>query len=231
MIDIPCPLTFSPSRRDPLLIGEEKVEATTKSGSEPAQETSKAPVADPTSEPAKGTSKAPVADPASEPTKAAVVVVEESAVPPETAPLVVELEPQVVEGDDDVVVEGFEVIPRPRVGVEDDGFPIPSLTVAASDKDDAMALVSSPLHDPHQAVLRSIPPFSGPPPSSLDASDHFPLAVLAEKRAKEQLADISLLRSSVEYALGNAAKEVTVLKRELEAANGLVLIFLYRLPL
>ena len=46
--------------------------------------------------------------------------------------------------------------------------------------------------------------------------------MLVEKRAKEQLADITLLRSSVEYALSNAAREVTVLKRELEAAKGLV---------
>ena len=57
------------------------------------------------------------------------------------------------------------------------------------------------------------------------------MAVLAEKRAREQLADIAQLRSSVEYALDNAAKEVTVLRRELEAAKGRVLIFPYRLLL
>ena len=94
-----------------------------------------------------------------------------------------------------------------------------------------MALASGSLPGPRQAVLKSIPPFSGPPPSSLDAAGHFPLAVLAEKRAREQLADLTLLCSSVEYALGNAAKEVAVLKRELEAAKGLALIPLCRPPL
>ena len=58
-------------------------------------------------------------------------------------------------------------------------------------------------------------------PSGLDTSGHFPLAVLMEKRAKDQLADAALLRSSVEYALGNAAKEITMLKRELDAAKGI----------
>ena len=57
------------------------------------------------------------------------------------------------------------------------------------------------------------------------------MAVLAEKRAKEKLADITLLRSSMDYSLGNTSKEVMVLKRELEAAKGLVLIFLCRLLL
>ena len=43
---------------------------------------------------------------------------------------------------------------------------------------------------------------------------------MAEKRAREQLADVSLLRSSVEYALGDAAREIATLKRELDAAKG-----------
>ena len=64
------------------------------------------------------------------------------------------------------------------------------------------------------------PPYSGPTPDGLDASGRFPLAVLVEKRAKDQLADVALLRSSVEYALGNAAKEIATLKRELDAAKG-----------
>ena len=102
------------------------------------------------------------------------------------------------------------------------------MTVAASDRDDTMALVTSSLPGPRQAVLESLPPFSGPLTGSWDASGHFLLAVLAEKRAKEQLADITLLRSSVEYALGNAAREVTVLKRELAAAKGLIFVFLCR---
>ena len=57
-------------------------------------------------------------------------------------------------------------------------------------------------------------------PVRLDESGCFPLAVLAEKRAKEHLADVSLLRSSVEYALGDAAREVATLKRELDAVRG-----------
>ena len=157
-------------------------------------------------------------------------MVEESAAPPETTPLVVELEPQVAEGDDDVAVDAFEVVPRPCAGDEGGTFPIPSATVAASNRDDAMVLVMSSLPGPRQAVLKSLPPFSGPLTGSLDTSGHFPLAVLAEKRAKEQLADITLLRSSVEYALGSTVREVTVLRRELAAAKGLILAFLYRLP-
>ena len=62
--------------------------------------------------------------------------------------------------------------------------------------------------------------FRSPTPDGLDASGRFPLAELVEKRAKDQLADVALLRSSVEYALGNAAKEIATLKRELGAAKG-----------
>ena len=57
-------------------------------------------------------------------------------------------------------------------------------------------------------------------PVGLDESGSFPLAVLVEKRAKEQLDDVTLLRSSVEYSLRDAAKDITTLKRELDAAKG-----------
>ena len=93
-------------------------------------------------------------------------------------------------------------------------------------EDAAMAVVTASLPGPRQSVLESTAPYSGPSPDRMDASGHFPLAVLAEKRAKEQLADITLLRSSVEHALADAAKEISVLKREHDAAKGLVL-FLY----
>ena len=83
-----------------------------------------------------------------------------------------------------------------------------------------MAVVTSSLPGPRQATLESAPPYSGPAPEGLDASGYFPLAVLVEKRVKDQLADVALLRSSVEYALGNAAKEIAVLKRELDATKG-----------
>ena len=85
-----------------------------------------------------------------------------------------------------------------------------------------MAMVTTSLPGPHQAVLESTLPFSGPMPVRLDESECFPLAVLAEKRVMEQLADVLLLRSSVEYVLGDAAREVAPLKRELDAAKGWV---------
>ena len=144
--------------REPLAIGEEEAEAAIKSVSELAQETS----------------KAPAAGPAPEPTKAATDVVEESAVPPETAPLVVELEPQVAEGGDGVTVDAFEVDPRPYEGEEGGEFPLPSSAVVASGKDDAMASMTSSLPGPYQAVLKSLPPFSGPLTGSLDASGTSP---------------------------------------------------------
>ena len=136
----------------------------------------------------------------------------------------VDLEPQAAEGGEGVTVEAFEVVPRPPVGGEGGIFPLPSSTVVESDKDEAMAMVMSMLPGPRQATLKCIPPYSGSLPEKLDASGHFPLAVLAEKRAREQLADITLLRSSVEYALSSAARENTVLKRELEAAKGSALV-------
>ena len=83
-----------------------------------------------------------------------------------------------------------------------------------------MAVVTSLLPGPHLATLEDTPPYSGPTPDGLDASGRFPLAVLVEKRAKDQLADVAPLRSSVEYALGNAAKGIATLKRELGAAKG-----------
>ena len=201
-------LTFSSLCREPLAIGEEKAEAAIKSGSEPAQEAS----------------KAQAANPAPEPTKAAKDAAGDSAAPSETSPLVANLEPRAVGGGDDIAVEAFEAVPRPHAGDEGSILPLPSSAVVKSNKDDAMAMVMSSLPSPRQATLKSIPPFSGSLSDKLDASGHFPLAVLAEKRAKEQLADITLLRSSVEYALANAAREVAMLKRELEAAKGSALV-------
>ena len=82
-----------------------------------------------------------------------------------------------------------------------------------------MAVLTDSLPGPRQATLECTPPYSGPAPNGLDASGHFPLAVLVEKRAKDQLADVALLRSSVEYALGNAAKGIAVLKRGIGRAH------------
>ena len=54
----------------------------------------------------------------------------------------------------------------------------------------------------------------------MEASGRFPLADLVEKWARDQLADVTLLRSSVQYALSSAAKEIATLKQELGAAKG-----------
>ena len=106
--------------------------------------------------------------------------------------------------------------------------PIPSSSVAESAKDKAIAVATAPLPAPGQSILVRLPPYSGPVPARPDALGQFPRAALVEQRAKEQLADIALLRSSVDYALSSVTKEVTTLKRELEAAKGLVLFLLSR---
>ena len=200
-------MTLSSLCREPLAIGEEKADVVVESGPEPTQETSKAQAA----------SSAP------EPAKAAADVAEDSVAPLEASPLVVDLEPQTTGDSEDIMVEDFEPAPRSHVEGEGGGFPLPSLAVEEKAKDNAMAVVTSSLPGPRQATLECTPPYSGPLPDKLDASGHFPLAVLAGKRAKEQLADITLLHSSVEYALADAAKAIAVLKRELDAAKGLVL--------
>ena len=148
-------------------------------------------------------------------------MVEKDAVTPsEAPPLVVDLESRDADVGDVAMADAFEVVPRAGAGGEDGSFPLPSSAVVETAKDSAMAVVVSSLPGPRQATLEGTPPYSGPTPDGLDASGHFPLAVLVEKRAKDQLADVALLRSSVEYALGNAAKEIATLKRELDAAKG-----------
>ena len=176
--------------REPLAIGEMKADATAKSGSEPAQETS----------------EVQAANPPPESTKAAADVAKDSVAPPEAPPLAVDLESRAAGDGDDVMVEAFEVAPRSRAESEGGAFPLPSSAVEETAKDNAMAVVTGSLPGPRQATLACTPPYSGPLPDRLDASGHFPLELLVEKRAKEQLADITLLRSSVDYALANAAK-------------------------
>ena len=133
--------------------------------------------------------------------------------PPDAAPLVADLDPSASGGGDEVMVEAFETTPRSRAENGGSAFLLPSSSVVETAKDRAMAVVTASLPGPRQSTLESTPPYSGPVPVRLDASGHFPLAVLAEKRAKEQLADISLLRSSVEYALADAAREVAKIGR------------------
>ena len=191
-------------RREPLAISSEKPAAGISSNSEPATEVSKAAATDPPSEPAK-----------------AAVEVEKSAVTPSGAPpLVIGLESRDADVGDVAMADAFEVVPRSGAGGKGGSFPLPSSAAMETAKDSAMAVVISSLPGPHQATLVCIPPYSGPTLDRLDASGHFPLAVLVEKRAKDQLADVALLRSSVEYALGNAAKEIATLKWELDAAKG-----------
>ena len=135
-------------------------------------------------------------------------------------PLVADLGPSAPGGDDDVVVESFVAAPRTHAETEGGEYLLPSSAVVESAKDKAMAVMTTMPPGPRQATLGCVPPFSGPMPAKLDESGCFPLAMLAERRAKEQLANISLLRSSVEYALADAAREVATLERELDAAKG-----------
>ena len=189
------------SCRAPLAIGEEKSAAA--SGSVLEQKKLEAKAADPPSEPVK------------------TAVVEDAVKPPEAPPLVVDLQPRDAGAGDITTPDTFEVVPRAEAGVGDVSFPLPSSSVEAIARDSAMTLAVSSLPGPRLATLEDTPPYSGPTPSGLDTSGHFPLAVLMEKRAKDQLADIALLRSSLEYALGNATKEIATLKRELDAAKGI----------
>ena len=142
----------------------------------------------------------------------------------DAAPLVVDFDPPSSGGGDEVMVVAFKTAPRPGVGVGNDAFPIPSSSVAETAKDKAIAVATASPPGPGHSTLVCTPPYSGSVPARPDASGQFPLAALVEQRAKEQLADVTLLRSSVEYALSHAAKEVTMVKRELEAAKGLVLL-------
>ena len=98
---------------------------------------------------------------------------------------------------DVAMADAFEVVPRLGAGGEGGSFPLPSSAVVETAKDSAMAELANPLPGPRQSTLEGTPPYSGPAPEGLDASGYFPLAVLMEKRVKDQLADVALLRSSV----------------------------------
>ena len=176
----------------------------------------------PASEPAHGTSEAQEDNPPSETAKEEMDVATGGMVTPDAATVVADLGSSAPGGGDEVMVEAFMAAPRPRAETEGGAYLLPSSSVVESAKDKAMAVVMASLPGPHHSVLESTPPFSGPMPVRLDDSGHFPLAVLVEKRASEQLADVALLRSSVEYALADAAREVATLKRELDAAKGLI---------
>ena len=179
-------------------------------------------VVKPASESTPEVSAAQAAGPPPEVTRAKADVALDGKAPPDAAPLVADFGPSIAGGGDEVMVDAFKVTPRPCAEAGDDSFLLPSSSVAETTKNTAIAVATASLPGPRQSTLVCTPPYSGPVPARPDASGQFPLAVLVEKRAKEQLADITLLRSSVEYALSNAAREVTVLKRELEAAKGLV---------
>ena len=148
--------------RVPLAVGSGKPAAGVSSSSEPAKEISKAETTDPPSEPA----------------KAAVEVEKDVVTPSGAPPLVVDLEPQAARDGDTAMADAFEVVPRSGAGGEGGSFPLPSSVAVETAKDSAMAVVRSSLPGPHQATLECIPPYSGPTPDRLDASGHFPLAVL-----------------------------------------------------
>ena len=118
--------------REPLAIGEVKADALVMSGSESAQETSKAQAADLPPESA----------------KEEMDVVSDGAVPPDAPPLVVDLGPPASGDGDEVMVEAFEAAPRPRAGTEGSAFPLPSSTVVETAKDEAMAVVMASLPGP-----------------------------------------------------------------------------------
>ena len=189
--------------REPLSIGGAKPDALVKPTSESAHEVQ-------------------AANPPPEAARAETDVTSGGRVLLDAAPLVEDLNPLASGGGDEVMVEAFEATPRSCAETGGSAFLLPSSSVVEMAKDRAMAVVTASLPGPRQSTLESTPPYSGPMPVRLDASWHLPLAVLAEKKAKEQLADISLLRSSVEYALADAAREAATLKRELDAAKGLV---------
>ena len=135
------------------------------------------------------TPKVKAADPPSEPAKAAVVAEKDAVTPSEASPLVVDLQSRDANVGDAATSNAFEVVPRAGAGGGDGSFPLPSSAVVETAKDSAMTLAVSSLPGPHLATLEDTPPYSGPTPSELDTSGHFPLAVLMEKRAKDQLED------------------------------------------
>ena len=139
----------------------------------------------------------------------------------EAAPLVVDFNP-LVPGGAEASVDAFQTTIRSGAGTGDLAFPTPSSSVVETAKDKAISAVTASLPGPRQSILVSSSPYSGPVPARPDASGKFPLAELAERVAQENLSNIALLRSSLEQGFAEAAKEATLLKRELEAARGLV---------
>ena len=97
---------------------------------------------------------------------------------------------------------------------------IPQPVAAELTKDKTLAVVTTTLPGPHQAVLGSIPPSSGPVTAGLDQSGSFSLIVLVERRAREQLNDVALLRTSVEYSVRDSTKKIWMLEKELHAVKG-----------
>ena len=187
-------------------------------------------VAEPVSESAPEASAAQAAGPAPETATAKADAAPDGQASVDTTPLVADFNPLASGGDDEATVEAFKTAPQPNSGSLGGAFPTPSSSVAKSAKDKAIAVATTPPPGPGQSTLVHIPRYSGPVPARPDASGQFPLAALVVQRAKEQLADVSLLQSSVEYALSQAAQEVAILKRELGAAKGLVCLLSRTFP-
>ena len=183
-------------------------------------------VAKPASESAPEASTTQAAGLPPEAGRAKVDVAPDGRAPADAAPLVVNFNPSASGGGDEAMVEAFRTAPQPDGGAAYGAFPIPSSSVAESAKDKAIVVATASPPSPGQSTLVCVPPYSAPVPARPDSSGQFPLAALLE-----QLADITLLRSSVEYALSHATKDVPILKRELEAAKGSVLFLLGHTPL
>ena len=139
MFLIASPLSF---RRTPRPVSGEKPAVGARSGSEPTKEVSKIKAADPPSEPAK-----------------AAVEVEKNVVMPSGAPpLVVDQDSRDAGVSDATMTDAFMVVPRSGAGGDGGSFPLPSLAVVETAKDNAMAVVTSQLPGPHLATLEGTPP-------------------------------------------------------------------------
>ena len=139
-------------------------------------------VAKPASESAPEASAAQAAGPPPEAARAKADVASGGRAPADAAPLVVDFNPSASGGGDEAMVDAFRTSSQSDGEAGDGAFPIPSSSVAESDKDKAIAVTTASLPGPGQSILVRVPPYSGPVPARPDASGQFPLTALVEKR-------------------------------------------------
>ena len=88
-------------------------------------------------------------------------------------------------------------------------------------KDSTPVGVVSTLPGPRQAILlRSSASPAGSTAAASDRSGPFPLVASVVKQTEDQLHDLRLLHDSVEFSLGDSAKRIHMLEKELHAAKG-----------